>query len=239
MDNKLRARIARMEQEAEKKKPKGFQLRTMTRAKRVAEEGKRRREAAAQAHATPVPTYAAKHERPFSCFFRKSDSTSNIYQNGLAMDSSNSMLASNAGIRNFAVSQSHSNLRASPQQPVWTVNKGEPYLHTYADNEATMLSSKSQTSFKNVRVMDKHVHKMHTGDNHSTRKESCSSCQRGAKNHCWPENRKIKIPSKPRYPRFLKRIARKKCKTPRKSLGTASSLKTIGMGAETNPTPTQ
>ena len=119
VDNKLRARIARMEAQAEKTKPKGFQLRTMARAKRVAEEGKRRREAAAQAHATPVPTYAAKHERPFSCFFGKSESTNNIYLNGLAPDNRNSMLASNAGIRNFAVSQSHSNLRASPGRPVW------------------------------------------------------------------------------------------------------------------------
>ena len=44
MDSKLRARIARIEAEAEKKKPKGFQLRTMTRADKYAEAGKMRRE---------------------------------------------------------------------------------------------------------------------------------------------------------------------------------------------------
>ena len=76
----------------------------MARAKRVAEEGKRRREAIAQANAAPVPKYAAKHDRPFNCFFGKSESTGNIYQNSFSMDKSNSMLASNADIRNFAVS---------------------------------------------------------------------------------------------------------------------------------------
>ena len=86
----------------------------MARAKRVAEEGKRRREAIAQANAAPVPKYAAKHDRPFNCFFGKSESTGKIYLNNLMMDNSN------ASIRNFAVSQSHSNLRVSPQKPAWT-----------------------------------------------------------------------------------------------------------------------
>ena len=107
-----------------------------------------------------------------------------------------------------------------------------------------MLSSKSHASFKNVKVMDAHVYKMHTGDNGSTRKDNCRSCSRGAKNHCWPENRKIKIPSKPRYPRFLKRIANKSKQSPKslrksldKSLETASSINPI-IGLESTTTPT-
>ena len=164
----------------------------------------------------------------------------------MSLNNSGSILANNAGIRNFSLSQSHSNLRVSPQKPVWTQRQSEPYLHIYADKEATINTSKSQTSFKNVKVMDEHVYKMHTGDNGSTRKENCRSCSRGAKNHCWPENRKIKIPSKPRFPRFLKRIANKSRKSPkatsieqpRKSLETASTSINPILGLETTVTPT-
>ena len=84
----MKAKIEAIEEEEERRKPKGFNLRTLKRANDAAEAGRMRRQQAA-AKAEP-PRNAVQHARPFACFFGKSESFgSNAYSGGLLGSSSN------------------------------------------------------------------------------------------------------------------------------------------------------
>ena len=116
IDNKLRARITAIEEEEVKTKPKGFHLRTLVRANETAGAGKERR---LQASAKPeAPKNAAKHDRPFSCFFGKSSSKpSNAYDGSSLLSSSN-----NRDLQGFSVPDKVSGNKSREKlRPSWTV----------------------------------------------------------------------------------------------------------------------
>ena len=84
----MKAKIEAIEEEEERRKPKGFMLRTLKRANDAAEAGRMRRQQAA-AKAEP-PRNAVQHARPFACFFGKSGLFgSDAYSGGPLGSSSN------------------------------------------------------------------------------------------------------------------------------------------------------
>lgn len=63
------------------------------------------------------------------------------------------------------------------------------------DDEATLVRSSGQRQsqlFKSSKVQEAHVHKLHHNQAACQRRNSCESCQSGARKHVWPE-KKLRI----------------------------------------------
>ena len=203
VNQKLREKIERFQTQQFRKIPKGFNFCTAERSHKYTVQGKERREQAA--YVPPLPKFAAKHERPFSCHGKSSKQSKTVYfGNTMSSLANGNSFAKNADIKNQLLSHSNGKL-----QRHITIKQGRG-AYLLNDTRNSNLTTASQSSFKNLKTLDEHVHRMYTGDNGSTRKLKCRSCCRGVAKHNWPENRTIKISKCPRIPKLLKRIALKR-----------------------------
>ena len=175
------------------------------RANKNAEASKLRRE---QLLAKPqVPKNAVKHDRPFTSFFGRSSTFGTFDYNGGQVNnySNNRDLESSSVISKTRDVKSLKMIR-----PSWTVLQSQQRKVSITPYSNKYTGLNESRSFESIKIMDQHVHKMHHNDHGSKCKHKCRSCLRGARNHNWPANKKIKIPSRPRIPKFLKRIPRSK-----------------------------